>query len=122
MRINQQSNSPNQGKLYTRFIFTLKTLQIIGYIVVFFIGYLLSLEPLFIGIYSFGSVILIVIFGCSSIYISTQRFIVIVDILSHIEENTSPLKYIKEDTNPLIDIDNNIANILDSLESIENKL
>lgn len=118
---NQQSNSPNQGKLYSRFISILKFLHI-GYIVVFIIGCLLSLEPLFIGIYSFGSVILIVVFGCSSIYISTQGFIAIVDILSHIEDNTRHLKSLREDPNYLIDIDNNIANILDSLESIENKL
>lgn len=115
MRINQLFNSPNQGKLYSRFISILKLLQIIGYIVAFIIG-------ISVGSYNFGDALLLVVGGFFSIYLPTQGFIAIIDILSHIEDNTRHLKSLREDTNPLINIDTNIANILDSLESIENKL
>lgn len=115
MRINQQSSIPNQGKLYSSFISTLKLLQIIGYVVVFIVG-------LSLGSYNFGSALLLIVVGFFSIYLSTQGFIAIIDILSHIEDNTRHLKSLRADTNLLAAIDTNIANILDSLESIENKL
>lgn len=114
MRINL-SNTSNQGKLYSRFISILKFLQIIGYIVVFIVG-------ISLGYINFVGRIFIVVVGSFSVYISTQGFIAIIDILSHIEDNTRHLKDFKEETNLLAVIDTNIANILDSLESIENKL
>lgn len=94
MSSNQLPISPNENRLYTRLITTLKIFQFIGYfivgiysIVIFSIFGQTLIFGGFNNILVFGSLIYVVI-ACIIIYIFTEVLIAIIDLLSRIERNT----------------------------------
>lgn len=94
MSSNQLPSSPNENRLYTRLITTIKIFQFIGYfivgiysIVIFSIFGQTFIFSGFNNILVFGSLIYVVI-ACIVIYIFTEVLIAIIDLLSRIERNT----------------------------------
>lgn len=89
-------NDANQGKLYTRFVSTLKLIQYFGYFVVAVFYVLLAnsyfqnsaaqggVQPLAVLLNIILPAVITVIF----IYVITQSLIAVVDLLSRIERNT----------------------------------
>lgn len=95
MSSNQLASSPNDNRLYTRLIKTLKILQFIGYFIVVVYCFIIfsmfgqSLILTGFSIILFGYLINAVI-ACIIIYIFTAVLIAIIDLLSRIERNTRP--------------------------------
>ncbi|MBW4489083.1 MAG: hypothetical protein KME12_14940 [Trichocoleus desertorum ATA4-8-CV12] len=106
----------SEGKLYIGFVATLKTVQFLGYLAVLSAGIIVgsqSDKPVYGVVFS----IVLSIVICFFIYISTQGFIAIIDLLSHIEINSrniatsqeriiDALDYIEENTGTLFDSNN----------------
>jgi len=93
MSSNQLPSSPNENRLYTRLITTLKIVQFIGYFIV--IVFSLVIFSIFSSTFSFGGFNIIVFAYliyvgviCIIINIFTAVLIAIIDLLSRIERNT----------------------------------
>ena len=83
----------SQNRLYKGLITTLKILQFVGYLVVALYSFVVI--TLFSDSYIFyyrqlGVILALIslIIGCIIVYVTTQVFIAIIDLLSRIEENT----------------------------------
>ncbi len=88
MSSNPSPSGSNQSKLYTGLIATLRIIQFIGYFIVFLtVLFILGTPSYGFGIPSFFSVLWALI-ACIFIYIYTQVWIAIIDLLSRIERNT----------------------------------
>jgi choline-glycine betaine transporter len=89
MSSNPSPSGSNQNKLYTGLIATLRIIQFIGYFIVLLLTvfFILSTPSYWFGIPSFFYVLWALI-ACIFIYIYTQVWIAIIDLLSRIERNT----------------------------------
>ncbi len=95
MSSNQLPSSPNENRLYTRLITTLKIVQFVGYFIVIVLSFVLFSifnSTLYFGFGGFNIIVFVYLIYvgaiCIIINIFTAVLIAIIDLLSRIERNT----------------------------------